>query len=202
MAKSSNANNIDFLHELKKDNIESFEVLFNTYYKELYYFCLKYVFHKEVAEELVQDLFISIWEKRYNLNIQSSIKAYLFTSIKNRAISYLRSKIAQNSHFENHDIIKTDEPLTNPNPIEYEELKEEIQNAIKLLPEQCRIVFHLSRNSGLTYKQIANELKVSPETVKTHISNALKKIKKHLEKHWEIFFFISFSPILNFIASY
>lgn len=175
----------DLVRGLNKGNINSYKTIFNNYYEKLFQFALRYVYHKEIAEEIVQDVFIIIWEKRKELNITDSLSSYLFTSVKNRSISYLRSKLSKvELSADDHSILKTDNKIYE-NSIEFSELEKEIHNAISLLPERCKLIFNLSRNSGLTYKQIAFQLNISPESVKTQIGIALKRLKLHLEKNWE-----------------
>lgn len=168
------------LRELKKGSTYALENIFNLYADRLFYHALKFVNNKETAEEIVQDVFIAIWENRKELNIKSSLESYLYTSVKNRAISYLRKKIIS---LEANDLSYADN-IADDNKtdasIEYAELTKELKKVIELLPERCKIIFTLSRNSGLTYKQIAEELNISPESVKTQIGIALSKIKSHL----------------------
>jgi RNA polymerase sigma-70 factor (ECF subfamily) len=173
------------LKELKRANSNALKYIFNLYSERLFYHALKFVNSTEIAEEIIQDVFVAIWKNRNELNIQSSLESYLYSSVKNRSISYLRKKIS---------IIKTEElsyaedisdDSTDDTSIEYIELRNELKRAIDSLPERCRIIFTLSRNSGLTYKQIADELNISPESVKTQIGIALKKLKIHLKKFQE-----------------
>lgn len=170
---------------IKRGNEKAFKDLFDKYYRELYYFALTYFNQKETAEEIVQEVFIHIWNKRYELEITTSFKSYLFTSVKNRSIDYIRKELRKPE--------KADEKLNNlivcgtaDSSFEISELETLISKAILSLPEKCRIIFNLSRNSGLTYKEIANEFNISTETVKTQISIALKKIKLYLEIYWEL----------------
>lgn len=170
------------LIELKKGNTNALKTIFDLYAEKLFYRALKFVNSKEIAEEIVQDVFIAIWENRNELNIQNSFDSYLFTSVKNHSISYLRKKIS-NFEAENLSFVENSaNNSTNETSIEYTELNNELQRAINMLPERCKLIFTLSRNSGLTYKQIAAELNISAESVKTQIGIALKKLKSHLEK--------------------
>jgi RNA polymerase sigma-70 factor, ECF subfamily len=173
------------LNELKSGSTSALQQLFNLYSDRLFYHALKFVNKPEIAEEIVQDVFIAIWEARNELIIQSSLESYLFISIKNRSISYLRKKIKS---IETEEISQSEDIPDNTiqdTHIEYNELKTELKRAIESLPERCKIIFYLSRNSGLTYKQIASELGISPESVKTQIAIALNRLKIQLKKFRE-----------------
>lgn len=175
---------IKLIRQIKKNNVRAFKYLFETHYEKLFHFALTYVNHKEIAEEIVQDVFITIWNKRKELDITSSVKAYLFTSVKNRSISYLRQHLKLADITDNeHNIVSLYQSADYK--IEGDELELYVQKAIDLLPDKCKIIFSLSRNSGLTYKEIAKELGISTETVKTQIGIALKKIKLYLEIYWD-----------------
>ena len=176
---------IKIIKLLKKGNTGALKYLFDEYYEKLYFYALKLVDHKESAEEVVQDVFISIWTNRRKLSITLSLKSYLYVAVKNKAISYLRQKIKTIS-FEYDQEKPIVHSSCNPEiKTDIDELEFHIHQAIKLLPDKCRMIFNLSRNSGMTYKEIAVELDISTETVKTQISIALKKLKVHLEKYWD-----------------
>ena len=173
------------LSRIRKNNLEAYKYLFDLYYRELYFFARKFLENREVAEEIVQDVFIAFWENREVLIIEKSIKSYLFTSVKNRSINYLKSKI-NNINFVNIDSADSENHiLITDQPLELKELDDLIQKAVSSLPPRCKEMFHLSRNSEMTYQEIADALDVSKETVKSQISEAIKKIKDYLNKHWD-----------------
>lgn len=173
------------LSRIRNNDIEAYKYLFELYYRDLYFFAHKFIENKEVAEEIVQDVFIFLWENKDSLDINKSIKSYLYASVKNRAINYLKSKI-NNINFVNIDsAISENFVLPANHHLELKELDLLIQKAISLLPHRCKEMFHLSRNSEMTYQEIADALDVSKETVKSQISEAIKKIKTFLNKYWE-----------------
>ena len=173
------------LSQIRNNNVEVYKHLFELYYRELYFFSRKFLENREVAEEVVQDVFIALWENRDVLIIKKSIKSYLFTSVKNRSINYLKSKI-NNINFVNIDSADSENHiLITDQPLELEELDNLIHKAVLSLPPRCKEMFHLSRNSEMTYQEIADVLGVSKETVKFQISEAIKKIKTFLNKHWD-----------------
>ena len=177
-------NEEQLLFRIKNGDIEAYKYLFSLYYNDLYFFARKFLENREVAEEIVQDVFITIWENKDDWIINKSIKSYLFTAVKNRSINYLKSKI-NNINFVNiDDTLSVNHILPVNQTLELEELDDLIQKAVSSLPPKCKEMFHLSRNSEMTYQQIADVLDVSKETFKSQISEALKKIKAYLNKHW------------------
>ncbi len=173
------------LSRIKNKRIEAYKYLFELYYKELYFFARKFLENREVAEEIVQDVFIALWENKDLPDIHTSLKSYLYTSIKNRSINYLKSKINNIKFVSIESTLSENHILADDQPLELEELDELIQKAVSSLPPRCKEMFHLSRNSKMTYQEIADALNVSKETVKSQISDAIKKIKTYLNKHWE-----------------
>ena len=177
---------IDLIEKVKKSNKMAFQHLFNGYYQELCNFGLRYTRQPSVTEEIVQEVFIYLWEKRDQIQINSSVKSYLYTAVRNRSINYIKLQLPK-------DLAKTDvdkafgeasDEGTSDN-IENLELKERIQIAIDSLPTKCRAIFVLSRNGGLTYQEIADELDLSVKTVENQMTIALKKLRKSLDSVWE-----------------
>ena len=174
------------IRRISEGDIESYEVLFHKYYAELCRFALKYLRSEEVSEEIVQETFISLWEKRLELSIHSSVKSYLYTIVKNNALNYLNSQFArqdfQRDFFENSEmsINNTQESLV------FDELQLIVQRAIDKLPKKCGTIYSMSRNTGLSYQEIANELGISVKTVEAQMGIALKKLREYLSIHWEV----------------
>jgi RNA polymerase sigma-70 factor (ECF subfamily) len=176
----------EIVKRLKADDNRLFNDLVTKYYTDLTRFALTYVRHKEVAEDLVQDVFVSLWERRYAIQIKTSLEAYLFTAVKYSAINFFNRKFADyGNDLEltslNHPYANSTEELINSN-----ELAKTISEAIHCLPEKCRVIFDLSRNAGLSYKEIALALNISTKTVETQISIALTRLRAYLGKHWDV----------------
>ena len=164
-------------------NDNNFKILFKKYYSDLLRYCLKFVRKPEIAEEIVQDQFIYLWEKRNSIKITSSIESYLFRSVRNKSIDYLKSSYVK-LNFENEDAILNKQGNLNPyNEIEIKELVTIIEQVIIKLPEKCYTIFTMSRNAGLSNKEIADKLEISVKTVENQITIALRKIKEHIENY-------------------
>lgn len=175
----------EILNRLKNNDVACYKQLFELHYRKLFGISLKYVSIKEVAEEIVQDIFIYLWDERNKVQINTSLESYLITSVKNKSINYLKSKYGSKDFVEVTDSQYISNELSADAELEISELKNIIRHAIKNLPPKCGIIYHLSRNAGMTYQQIADELNVGKETVKTQMGIALLKIREHLNKYWD-----------------
>ncbi|MCO6491733.1 MAG: RNA polymerase sigma-70 factor [Phaeodactylibacter sp.] len=167
----------------------AFEALFRQHYEELYYYACRYLWRQEDAEEAVQDVFVRLWEKRRELHISTSAKAYLYAAVRNRAINHLRSKWAREAPLppEAAEQLAAEPPGQEPGQ---EDLLRLVQQGIAALPEQCRVIFQLSRQAGLTYGEIAEELGISKETVKSQIKIALSRLRAFLGERLEVVFWL------------
>lgn len=161
----------------------AFRKLFEKYYKELFCFARRYVQSPDACKDILQDVFSYFWEKRAQLEIHQSVKAYLYRAIHHRCVNYLKKIDNDNRHLNNFHIQQN---FVNPmqpdalNQMQEKELMATIERAIGELPEQCRKIFTLSRKEGLQHKEIARQLSISPKTVEVQIYRALKYLKQQL----------------------
>ena len=155
----------------------AFKQLFKHYYTGLFQFATSIVKVREVAEEIVEDVFVKIWNKRSTITNISSLKVYLYVSVKNRCLNYINRQVdTQVLDLNQLDVICSE--LT-PNPEDLmvaSELLQLVNKAIHELPPKCRIVYKLVKEDGLTYKEVAEVLNISPRTVENHIAVAVRKI--------------------------
>ena len=172
--------------ELFPDSPQAFEKLFSQYYQELCRYCIRYVKQEEVAEEVVQDVFIKLWQRIKPFEVKTSIRAYLYTSVKNSSLNYLKSQFAR-QQFEEHDTSHKQLQIDNTQEsLAYEELLNLVTEGVEKLPEQCRTIFEMSRSGGYTYQEISKQLNISPKTVENQMGIALKKLKEYLRTYWDL----------------
>jgi RNA polymerase sigma-70 factor (ECF subfamily) len=166
------------LNEIRKQNREVFEALFKEYYPVLIKYAEGFVFNSQVCEDITQNLFIYFWENANNVTVRTSLKAYLFQSIKNRCLNYLRDLHV----LDKRNLLFLEASLNSADPdiILEPELINKIQKAIDCLPDQMAVVFRLKYNNGFKHKEIAKSLNISENTVKTQLSRAKTKLKKRL----------------------
>lgn len=170
--------------DMIKLNEVGFKQLFDENYTSLCKYCIRLVRHPEIAEEIVQDQFIYIWNNQDVINIHTSYQAYLYKAVRNKSIDYLRSRFATidfNNDIEEVDNTKWDDPTLK---MEEGELKQLIGQALINLPEKCHTVFTLSRFGEMKNNEIAETLNISVKTVENQITIALRKLRSFLEKHW------------------
>ena len=169
--------NIFIFNKIKEGNIQAFETLFRSYYEPLCRYAYTFVENKETSEEIVQDLFYTIWKDRQSLQIFTSVNGYLYRSVKNKSLQYLEKiKIRdeyRDSYPDNTDI----ESITPQEELEYKELEHYLQKSLCNLPERRRKIFCMNRMEGKKYNEIAKELNISVKTVEAEISKALKELR-------------------------
>ncbi|BDD03552.1 RNA polymerase sigma-70 factor [Aureibacter tunicatorum] len=169
------------LEKFKSGDVNAYEVLFKRHYKNLCLFSAKHLQSYDLAEEVVQELFCKLWEKRSNLNIHSSFKSYLYTATRLNSLKEIQTR---QLHSEHHKVIKTNSSdSVEDQTIEKNELQAKIHETISSLPEQRRKVFEMSRNEGLKYKEIADKLNISPKTVENQMGKALRHMREALKEY-------------------
>ncbi len=164
----------------------SFEHLFRSYFSPLCLFGMKYLKDMDTSKEIVHDVFVNVWSKRNELDLNKSLKTYLFTSVYNRSLNYIRDhkKLKGLEEFRPEQLEQS--PFDASAELEGKELQSQIQKAIESLPERTRKIFVMNRFEGLKYKEIAEELEISQKTVEAQISSALKVLREKLKNYLEI----------------
>jgi len=189
----------EIVTQLKLGNEKAFRYLFDNHYTLLCHIAVEFLKDDFLAETVVGDVIFHIWEKRETLDIQTSIRAYLVQSVRNRCINYLRQEyVVKETRFaKGDDLIQADElmPVSENYPLATlleKELEQEIKRSIASLPEECRVVFEKSRFENMKYQEIAIFLNISVNTVKYHIKNALSKLNTDLSKYLVTLFLLCF----------
>lgn len=172
-------------------NKTGFKIFFEAHYHAASLVALRYVEDFSIAEDLTQDVFVSIWNRRKEINLKSGLKNYLFSAVRKSAIKYAQRKkgntISLNEQI-GFDVIEDDSLGNNYSE---EELAVSVYNAIEKLPPKCRRVFKLAYFDQLSYKEIAAELEISVNTVKSQITQAYKALRMELEPVVFNLFFLS-----------
>ncbi len=171
------------IENLKRGDTNALHVIFDSFYVELCRFARMTLPSHEDAEDLVQEIFIHLWEKRESLEI-NNLKAYLYQAVKFRCINFIKRK---KTDFES---LSENEPIATHSekgfPDEEETFGKALRNAVKNLPEQNRTVFILSKKFGLSHKEIASQLDISTKTVENHITAAVKRIRLYIKENKEV----------------
>jgi len=160
---------------------KSFDALFREHYNDLCRFAYTFLRDEHLCDDIVQEVFIHLWERRKSLKEIQSFKSYLFRAVRNKCIDSLRKEMRHSIvSMENENVSELSFYDYSLETMEKEDLKNNIEEAIGNLPRNCRNIFVLSREAKLTYADIAEELDISRKTVENQIGIAIKKIRKHL----------------------
>lgn len=168
------------LRRFKEGDTEAFDMLYRAYSKKLYHFALGLTKDKEVSEDLIQEVFVSLWEKRSQLNPKLNFDNYIFTIVYNAIRKYFRKRSLESKAvdflFEN-----APENLNGADGIYiYNELLELANQSIEKLPPKRKKVYKLSKQEGLKIKEIAEKMDISTRTAENHLAKALKYLKEEL----------------------
>lgn len=159
---------------------DQLEVLFMEQYEALHRYAFTILKNSDDAKDVVQSVFLKLWEKRFSLSINSSIKAYLFKSVHNQSIDYLKKQIADKKRYVHLTMEQADKVVVINGQEEEQSINEKINGVLDQLPPQCRIVFVKSRMEQKKYAEIADELGIAIKTVEAHMGKALKLIRQTL----------------------
>jgi len=176
----------DTIKQLAFMDLQSFEVLFRQYYQMLCAYAVRFVNDADTAEEVVQDLFYRLWEKRAELQINTSVKSYLFSAVHNRCLKFIEHRNVE-LKYRNYYLLHESEIDNEPNDAHnVRELQGIIESTLNSLPERCSRIFRLNRFEGLKYHEIAQKLSISVKTVEANMGKALKMLRKNLKNYVEV----------------
>lgn len=180
---------------LRKGEKRAFEAVYNEFFGVLYHLCLTYLHDEKTAEEIVQDTFLKLWEIRENVNDQTNIRNFLYTITKNNCLNTLRNQKISLMYQKNMKYLEMQfnyeamEKLGNY--IQFEELRNKIEDAIMKLPEDVADTFRLSRFEELSYREIAEKQNISVKTVEARISKALRILRVELKDYLPLLYLIT-----------
>lgn len=160
-----------------------FEQVFKSHFKALHAYACTILQEEAMAEEIVQQVFFKLWEKKDQVNIQQSLNAYLYRSVYNECLNYLKHKKVKKAH-QSHTLYTSGTTSDNVSrKVIARELEEKIADALNQLPEQCRTIFQMSRFEELKYREIADKLNLSVKTVENQMGKALKIMRMQLVEY-------------------
>lgn len=182
--------------KLKAGDRGEYEKIFYEFYDVLFSLAKQYLLNEADAEEIVQESYMKLWEVRLTMNEQSNIKNFLYTLVKNNCLNQIRNKqnaarlISNYQYFElkyNYEALEK----VGENFLDFQELKDKIDQAILELPDDLRIVFEMNRFRDMRYKDIASELDLSEKAVEARMSKALKILRSELKDYLPIIYLVS-----------
>ncbi|MFD2937837.1 RNA polymerase sigma factor [Spirosoma flavum] len=177
-----------WLRQLRLGDEQAFRAIYGHFWEELLGFAYKKTGSLPVAEDLVQDLFISLWLKRDSLLISQSLKAYLFAILKYQVIDYIRANISRQNYLSSLKLAM--QTSTSGDEVASNEIHELVQQSAQAMPERMRLIFEMSRYQGYSNEEIAQQLNLSEQTVRNQISSALKRIRTNLSDYLPMLYLV------------
>jgi len=173
-----------------------FEALFKELYAPLHRYASGLIADEQQAEELVQDVFLKLWQQKDQIQIASNVQAYLYRAVHNNAMNLLNHEKVK-AKYQTYMKTRTAQYADSPSKaLDVKELKEQIFRAMDKIPEKCRAIFFLSRQESLSYRDIAGQLGISIKTVENQMSKALKILREELRDY------LPFTAILFFLFNF
>lgn len=192
MAELTHINEQQLVAQLKESRVQAFDALFHHYHQKLFHFSFSLLKNEEDSKEIVQEAFCRIWQKRKEMDSSKSFKSFLFTISYHLIIDQLRLRLKDQAYRKSLEKYFSEHPVRQTSSLDYETLEKEIEKAVEELPEKRKLIYRLSREEGLSQKEIAAQLGITTKTVENQITLALRHIKSRLGK--EIL------PVLLFLA--
>ncbi|WP_029902109.1 RNA polymerase sigma-70 factor [Prevotella sp. 10(H)] len=180
-------NDLFVLKKIKEGDIKTFEQVFRQYYAPLCLYGCSITKRRDVAEEIVQELFYVWWKDRENIQILHSLKSYLYGAVRNQSLQYLEHLEVQGRHREK--VLTTNNKIQDSTPhqqLEYKELEEVINRTLKQLPDRRLKIFRMHRMEGKKYKEIAEILSVSVKTIEAEMTKAYQILRQEIEKYTHV----------------
>jgi RNA polymerase sigma-70 factor (family 1) len=172
---------IELLRLVARGDERAFRTIYDRYWKRLFVLAFTRLRSREDAEEIIQTVFSNLWARRQTLEIRHSLPTYIAAVTKYEILKRLATQ-RKESLVSRNAFAKELEDCYSRNWLDYRQLVDQIEKTVQLLPDKCRLVFRLSRESGLTEKQIAETLNIAPKTVQAHLHKALKRLRTTLQQ--------------------
>lgn len=171
------------LYGLKKGSMQHYRAIYDRYWKVLYVHAYKRLGIAELSEELVQDIFIDLWQRKQTLTIEKTLEAYLIGSMKKQVLFQLRKRYSQEKHYEAVMTMADQSDNSMEQRIIQRDLLEKIDILVQQLPDRSRQVFEMSRKQALSNREIAEQLQISNKTVEYHIDYALRYLRANCREY-------------------
>lgn len=191
----------NIIRKISAGSEKAFEQLFKKHYSGLCGYAVKYVWDLDQAEEIVQDLFFNLWNKKNNLIIDISLEAYLFRAVRNACLNFLKHQKIRQQHANTVKSKPISESSIEENPVEILELQNRIEEVVDALPPERKKIFQMSRFEGLKYKEIADQLGLSIKTVEAQMGKALKTLREKLADYLVIIVWVLVEIILFYLRN-
>lgn len=178
MELERNQRDHEWVDRIREGDRKAFRSVYCTYYPELCRYATRFVSKRAVVDDLIQDVFLRIWERREDWHVRSMLRPYLYGAVRNRALKYITRRRLHRDYVEAESGISPNSSIPLDRGLRENELQETLQACLEELPERRREIFMLSRFHDLTYAEIALTLDISVKTVETQMSRSLKLFRE------------------------
>lgn len=175
------------------EGIQDFEAVFKTNFKNLHAYAISLVKDAANAEEMVQNVFVRLWEKKEQLDIRQSATAYLYRSVYNECLNYLKHQKVKTAYQQFMLHRSHDQTATAAGRVQLSELQQQLNKALSELPEQCRSIFQMSRFEEMKYQEIADKMGLSIKTIENQMGKALRLLREKLADYLPLLLLILFN---------
>jgi RNA polymerase sigma-70 factor, ECF subfamily len=170
-------------NEISKGNKAAFDTLFRKYYSQLVRFAIGFLHDGPTAEEIVQEVFVKIWENAPRILITTTVPGYLYSSVKNHCLNYLKHENTKRKYEKEQAEVSSLQPAGTTENVNIAFFMQMLARTVGLLPEKCREIFEMAKFDGLSYEEIAEYLEVSVKTVENQMGIALKKLREAMQPY-------------------
>jgi RNA polymerase sigma-70 factor (ECF subfamily) len=177
LKQSGLINELDLIHLLAQGNEQAFRKIFDYYSSKLYNYTFRLTHNEELAEEIVMDTFLKIWINRADLASINSFDSYLYTVVRNQAFNAIKRRSHEAAILKELSLSKSEFQDCTEETVIYNDYKHLLHEAVNQLPPRQKLVYILSRDEGLKYDEIANQLELSKNTVKSHLKKAVSTLR-------------------------
>ena len=187
------------IREIKKGDTKAFQLIYEKYCPQLINFAASYLPDISDAEEIIQNVFVEMWENRQQLDSERFAKNYLYKITVNKVFNHLKRKVIERKYLQYIDALDMNTFNEAEKKIYNEELDAILQQVLEQLPEQQRKIFYMSRWEGLSHKEIADQLQISVRTVENQVYRAVKYIRENIKTDHLIIFLITELSLANYL---
>jgi RNA polymerase sigma-70 factor (ECF subfamily) len=181
MEQSGNFDQLPLIASLKEGNEKAFELIYDRIANRIYLFILKKVAIRETAEEILQEVFIALWNNRHSIEVNTSLEAYLFGIAKNKIFSFMRSESVRNKYAADFSLfVQKYKDNSLEESMDLNDLHQVLDEKIAELPDKCQIAFRMSRFEHASISEIAKTMNISTRTVENYITQALRHLRTNL----------------------
>ncbi len=179
-----------FTKVVRDGDYKAYCELFTRHYHPLCNYAMRVVALYEIAEEVVADVFVKLWKNREQIAVHTSFEAYIYRSVRNQALDYLKLKAYRMQKTDSLDTIQWSYAHANQytpyEELSFNEFFDEVEHFVSALPRQCQLIFRLNREEGLRYREIADKLQISIKTVETQMGRALKVLRERIPRSRQV----------------